>query len=194
MFEINMMTSSVRNIIIGNIILIICCAFYLAWWMVAFKPECAVKGMSSGWLLLPAAIAGIGAILVLVQSFRNATVDKSLISGWLLMLIGVAAYFALLAVTYVCMHRMVTTELLLIVGWCILTLSEINVLYGLNALSLSGAISWFVIVIISAAVSMICYMLYYSLDVVKGYIDGMIPLLIIAVVMLILTIWMILKK
>ena len=174
--------------------LIICCAFYLAWWMVAFKPEGAIKGMSSGWLLLPAAIAGIGAILVLVQSFRNAPVDKSLISGWLLMLIGVAAYFALLAVTYVCMRRMVTTELLLIVGWCILTLSEINVLYGLNALSLSGTISWFVIVIISAAVSMICYMLYYGLDVVKGYIDGMIPLLIIAVVMLIITIGMIVKK
>ncbi len=168
--------------------LIICCAFYLAWWMIAFKPEGAIKGMSSGWLLLPAAAAGIGAILVLVQAFRTASVEKSLISGLLLIIIGVAAYFALLAITYVCMHRMVTTELLLIVGWCILTLSEINVLYGLNVLSLSGIVTWFVIVIVSAAVSMVCYILYYGLDVLKGYIDGMIPLLIIAVVMLVITI------
>ena len=183
-----MITSSVRNIITGNIMLIICCAFYLAWWMIAFKPEGAIKGMSSGWLLLPAAAAGIGAILVLVQAFRTASVEKSLISGLLLIIIGVAAYFALLAITYVCMHRMVTTELLLIVGWCILTLSEINVLYGLNVLSLSGIVTWFVIVIVSAAVSMVCYILYYGLDVLKGYIDGMIPLLIIAVVMLVITI------
>ena len=168
--------------------LIICCAFYLAWWMIAFNPEGAIKGMSSGWLLLPAAAAGIGAILVLVQAFRTASVEKSLISGLLLIIIGVAAYFALLAITYVCMHRMVTTELLLIVGWCILTLSEINVLYGLNVLSLSGIVTWFVIVIVSAAVSMVCYILYYGLDVLKGYIDGMIPLLIIAVVMLVITI------
>ena len=174
--------------------LIICCVFYLAWWIVAFKPEGAVKGMSSGWLLLPAALAGIGAILVLVHTFRTAPVEKSLISGLLLMIIGVAAYFVLLVITYICMHRIVTTELLLIVGWCILTLSEINVLYGLNVLSLSGTVGWFVIVIVSAAVSMICYILYYGLDEVKGYIDGMIPLLIIAVVMLVITIEIIFKK
>lgn len=183
-----MITSSVKNILTGNILLIICCVFYLAWWIIAFKPEGAIKGVSSGWLLLPAAIAGIGAILVLVQAFRNIPVERSVISGLLLILIGVAAYFALLAVTYFCMHRMVTTELLLIVGWCILTLSEINVLYGINTLSLSGTIAWFIIVIVSAVISMICYVLYYGLDVVKGYIDGMIPLLIIAVVMLVITI------
>lgn len=49
-------------------------------------------------------------------------------------------------------------------------------------------------ILTSAAVSMVCYILYYKLDVVKGYIDGMIPLLIISVVMFVLTIGIILKK
>jgi len=53
---------------------------------------------------------------------------------------------------------------------------------------------WFVMIIISAAVSMICYILYYGLDEVKGYIDGMVPLLIIGVVMCILTVAIVVRK
>lgn len=174
--------------------LIICCVFYLAWWMIAFKPAGAVKGMSSGWLLLPAAVAGIGAIIVLVQTFRNAAVEKSLVSGVVLLAIGVIAYVALLVITYICMHRMVTTELLLIVGWCILALSEVNVLYGLDIFAQPGTLVWFAVIIISAAVSMICYILYYGLDPLKGYVDGMIPLLIIGIVMCALTFGILARK
>ena len=189
-----MLTSTIKNLIAGNILLVICCAFYLAWWLIAFKPAGAVKGMSSGWLLLPAAVAGIGAIFVLILSFRHAAINRSLISGTLLLVLGVIAYVALLAITGFFLHRMVTTELLLIVGWCILALSEVNVLYGLELFSFSGAVLWFVMVIISAAVSMICYILYYGLDEVKGYIDGMVPLLIIGVVMCILTVAIVVRK
>lgn len=186
-----MLTSTMKNLIMGNLMLIICCGFYLAWWIIAFKPAGAVKGMSSGWLLLPAAVAGIGAIFVLINGFHKAEAERSLVSGVLLLAIGVIAYVALLVITYLFMHRMVTTELLLIVGWCILALSEVNVLYGIDIFALSGTISWFVVIIVSAAVSMVCYILYYGLDAVKGYIDGMIPLLIIAAVMVALTVGMV---
>lgn len=38
-----------RKILTGNILMILCCIFYLAWWLVAFKPTGAIKGMKSGW-------------------------------------------------------------------------------------------------------------------------------------------------
>jgi len=31
----------------SNIFLIICCAFYLAWWLLAFKPTGAIKGIQA---------------------------------------------------------------------------------------------------------------------------------------------------
>lgn len=171
-----------------------CCVFYLAWWIIAFRPTGAVKGMSSGWLLLPAAVCGLAAIFVLIHAFRTVEADQSLISGVMLLIIGVAAYFILLAITYFCMHRIVTTELLLIVGWCVLALSEVNVLYGIHNLSLSSALIWFFAVIAAAVISMVCYILYYGLDVRTGYIDGMIPLLIIGCMMAVMTVGVLLRE
>lgn len=189
-----MFSSTIKSLITGNVFLMICCVFYLAWWLIAFRPAGAVKGMTSGWLLIPAAVTGLAAIFILIQTFRTAKVQQEIISGTVLMLIGLAAYFILLAVTYFCLHRVVTTELLLIVGWCILALSEINTLYGIGTFSLPGAGAWFAVIIISAAVSMICYIFYYGLDAVRGYVDGMIPLLIIGVVMLAVTIGIVVKN
>ncbi len=36
---------SEKQIFRSNILLIVCCAFYLAWWLLAFRPAGAVKGM-----------------------------------------------------------------------------------------------------------------------------------------------------
>lgn len=183
-----MMSAVEKNLVIGNILLVVCCVFYLAWWLIAFKPSGAIKGMASGWLLIPAAVAGLGAIFVLVQNIREADTDRQVLPGMALLVAGIAAYFVLLAVTSLCLHRVVTTELLLIVGWCVLALSEINVLYGMHDMELPGAAGWFTVIILAAAVSMICYIFYYGLDAVRGYVDGMMPLLIIAVVMMALTV------
>ena len=61
------MRSDLKFFVQGNILLVVCCAFYLAWWLIAFKPEGAVKGMKSGWLLIPAAAAGILAVYKTVK-------------------------------------------------------------------------------------------------------------------------------
>jgi adenylate cyclase len=39
-------------------------------------------------------------------------------------------------------------------------------------------------VVVSAVLSFVCYMLYYNLETMPGYIDGMIPLGLTAAVML----------
>ena len=39
------LNASARHLLQGDLLLILCCAFYLAWWLLAFKPVGAVKGL-----------------------------------------------------------------------------------------------------------------------------------------------------
>ena len=172
----------VKQIFRSNILLIVCCAFYLAWWLLAFRPAGAVKGMKTGWLLIPAFAAGIAAVVLAVQGIRSAPIEAALFPGGLLLWGGVAAYFILLAVTGLLFQRQVTTELFLIVGWAVLALSEINTLYGVGRFSRGMAVPFAVVIVAAALISLVCYVLYYNLGDRAGYFDGMIPLLLVALV------------
>lgn len=174
---------SERQIFRGNILLIVCCAFYLAWWLLAFKPTGAIKGMKTGWLLIPAFAAGLAAIVLTVKGIQSASVGAILIPSGLLFWGAVAAYLILLAVTRLFFHRQVTTELFLIVGWAALALSEINVLYGMGRFSHGLSVVFAVVIGVSALISLVCYVLYYNLGDRTGYFDGMIPLFMVALVM-----------
>lgn len=172
-----------KQIFRSNILLIICCAFYLAWWLLAFKPTGAVKGMKTGWLLIPAFAAGLAAIILAVKGIQSASVDVVLFPDGLLLWGGIAAYLILLAVTRLLFQRPVTTELFLIVGWAVLALSEINVLYGVGRFSHGLAVIFAVVIGVATLINLVCYVLYYNLGNRAGYFDGMVPLLMTALVM-----------
>lgn len=174
---------SAKQIFRSNILLIICCAFYLAWWLLAFKPTGAIKGVKSGWLLIPAFVAGLISIILAVKGIQSASIRSTLFPSGLLLWGGIAAYFILLAVTRLLFKRQVTTELLLIVGWAALALSEINVLYGIGRFSHGLAVIFAVVIGAAALISLACYVLYYNLGDYAGYFDGMVPLLMVAIVM-----------
>ena len=179
-----------KQFLVGNVLLILCCAFYLAWWIIAFRPEGAVKGMKSGWLLLPAAAFGIAAVAVICGSVSSTANERMLIPSAWIVGIGVVSYVALLAGTWLIMKRPVTTELFLIVGWAALAAAEISALYGRGAYGKSAAWIWIACIVVMAVISLICYLLYYNLDSVKGYYDGMIPLIIVALVTALMSITM----
>ena len=88
----------------------------------------------------------------------------------------------LLIVTYVFFHRPVTTELLLIVGWAMLALAEINALYGMDVFSRKTAVIFCLITAAAVLGSLVCYVLYYRLGNTAGYIDGIVPLVLAAAV------------
>ncbi|MPM75161.1 hypothetical protein SDC9_122152 [bioreactor metagenome] len=96
---------------------------------------------------------------------------------------GFAAYFVLLAITCFLFKRQVTTELILIVGWAMMELSEIDALYGAGRFGLKAAVILSVMIGLAAVISLLCYVLYYRLEQTAGYIDGMIPLIIVTLVM-----------
>lgn len=174
---------SEKQIFRSNILLIICCAFYLVWWLLAFKPTGAIKGMKTGWLLIPAFVVGLISIIMAVKGIESASVRVTLFPSKLLLWGGIAAYLILLVVTVLLFKRQVTTELFLIVGWAALVLSEINALYGMGRFSHGLAVVFAIVIGVATSISLVCYMLYYNLGNRAGYFDGMVPLLMVVLVM-----------
>ncbi|MCD8316307.1 MAG: hypothetical protein LUB61_02735 [Eggerthellaceae bacterium] len=177
------------QMLIGNLLLVGCCIFYLLWWIIAFKPVRPIKGFKSGWLVIPALILGVLSIVFIVRG--SCFLDDGyelLIPKWITFVGGIVVYIALLAATSIFLHRQVTTELFLIIGWLVIMFLEISALYALGDYGLGASIAWLIICSVAAVVSLICYLLYYNLDAVKGYVDGMIPLVLLGGMMVAVTI------
>lgn len=167
----------------GNILLVVCSAFYLAWWTAAFRPKGASKGFGTNLLLLAAIAAGIGAVVFMAQGISTAPHPVALFPSGLILWGGIVVYLILLAVTALLLKRQVTTELFLIIGWAMLELSAIDALYGAGRTAFPAAVFLIVVIAVAVVVSMVCYLLYYRLEQTAGYIDGMIPLIVDAVAM-----------
>ena len=173
-----------KQVFIGNILFVLCCAFYLAWWFLAFKPSGAIGGMKTGWLLIPASVSGLAGVILALRGILSGAPANRLLPGAAILWGGIAAYVILLAVTALLFKRPATTELILIVGWGMLALAEINALFGSGLFSHGLSVGFFLLIGVAVVISLVCYVLYYRLDNLAGYIDGMIPLLLAAVVMI----------
>ena len=183
-----------KQIFIGNLFFIFCCAFYLAWWLLAFKPSGAVTGMKTGWILIPACITGLIGVIQILRGILAETQANLLLPGGYILWGGVAVFIILLAVTVLLFKRPVTSELILIVGWGMLALAEINALFGAGLFSNKLSVGLILQILISVVVSLVCYILYYHMDSRAGYIDGMIPLILAALVMAVITFFMMIPK
>ncbi|MCL2478763.1 MAG: hypothetical protein FWF22_04635 [Treponema sp.] len=176
-----------KQVFFGNILFIICCVFYLAWWLLAFNPSGTPNGMKTGWLLIPASIAGLlGVIIIFMGIFAQKPAGQILGNGYILWG-GIILYLVLMTVTVYLLKRPATTELILIVGWAMLMLAEINALFGYGSFSRGLSVGLMAVVCAAAVISLVCYVFYYRLDAVAGYIDGMVPLLLSAMVMAVIS-------
>lgn len=172
-----------KQIFIGNVLFIVCCGFYLAWWLLAFKPSGAVSGLKSGWLLIPAGVAGLSGTVLAVRGIITEPPAVQLISGRHILLYGIAAYLILTLITALPLKRPVTSELFLIVGWGMLAFAQANLLFGTGLFTRGLSIGFLLVIGAAIAISLVCYVLYYRLDIRAAYIDGMVPLLLAALVM-----------
>lgn len=173
-----------NKLMTGSLLLILCNLFYLAWWIVAFKPGVEARRTWLAALLVgTATVVGIIGVVQLVGAIRSAVMKRSLFNGMILIVCGFAAYILLILITWFFMHRQITLELLLIDGWVILELSLINLLYGTEKLSFAGAVIFIVILAAAVIAVMYFYMAYYNLEKEAAFIDGTIPLIITAAFM-----------
>ncbi len=139
--------------------------------------------MRSGWLLIPAVLFGVAAVVLIIRGISSAQLRQTILPpGWFLPAAAVA-YLLLAAGTWLILKRPVTTELILIVAWTALTLAEVNMLYGTGRFPLRMSCGLMSVTVLFALIDMAAYVLYYQLDAVTGYIDGMIPLILAAVMM-----------
>ena len=178
-------TAPLWEMFAGNLLLLFCSLFYLAWWVVSYRPNSS-GGSAGGFYLAAAFITGAAAIVLMSGGINSLSQDSKGVPVWSI-LSGVAALFlVLLPVTAIAFHRAVTSELIIIHIWAALELSAVAVLNGTGRFGAGRAAILAVLVGIASAAGLICYVLYYRLDETAGYWSGMVPLATDALVMAVL--------
>ena len=165
-----------KRILAGQTLLILCCVFYLIWWYRGYRPGTSVNRMGgvNGILLFITAALGITGIILSLGRMEIKTayaLEPVVITAG-----GVAAYFVLMAVTRYGFQRIVTTELILIVGWSVLELTVVNRLFAAEVLSGRGFAVMCVVLGTAFVVSMVLYVAYYRMEAMQAFYAAMVPL------------------
>lgn len=164
----------------GNIGLAGCCAFYLVWWAVAFRPDTKAPMALSTVLFLAALASGIFGAWVLIQHLCRPTAGLSgLVSRHGVIIGCLLLYVLLLLLSRILFHRVVTTELALIVLWMCLAACQADGMYSGGLVSRGTALALLATGLAAAVIAFVCYLMYYRLDPLQAYVCGMIPLILV---------------
>ena len=177
-----------KQIVIGQILLILCCIVYLIWWYRGFRPGVHVSraGGINGLLLLVTAALGLGGMVFSLMSVEE--IRKPAISQGMIIICGIAAYFLLLFVTKRFFNRVVTTELFLIVGWTVLEMVVIDRLYAIGAFDGTGFIAMCVVVAAAFLIGIVLYVAYYRMEEMRAFYAAMVPLIVDAISMAVIVV------
>ena len=172
-----MMENSAKTLLAGNWIMALCGVFYLAWWVVAFRPPQPRSTSASRTLLALAFLTGIAGFYLMGRTLAAPVPEvRDGIRGLQIALCGGVAYAVLLAGSVLIFQRQVTSELLIIVAWAVLELCAVSFLYRCGVLTYAAALTLAGIVLAAAIASLVCYLLYYRLPYTPGFIAGCVPL------------------
>lgn len=177
-----------RTLLHGSLLIAVCCGFYLIWWCVAFRPEKTPHPVTEMVLFILAAGSGIYGLVQMLRGITGAELTRRVFSGGIVPICAIILYVALVFVMSHFFHRQLTTELLLIVGWCALMLSAVNTLYGTGIFAAAQTAVFITVAVVATLISLICYIKYYGLEMWTAYYDGMVPLVVAGVSMLAMTI------
>ena len=182
------------KVITGQVLLVICCIFYLIWWYRGFRPGANVNriGGINGTLLLVTAAFGIAGLVLSLMPVPE-DLPRKISSGYILGG-GVIAYLGLLLLTKYVFGRIVTSELFLIVGWTMLEMVVITKLNAAGALSESRFYFMCSVIGMAFAISMVLYAAYYRMEEMKAFYAAMVPLVTEAASMIILCIFVMAGK
>ena len=172
-----------RKAITGQILLIICCVFYLIWWYRGYRPGVIVKraGGINGILLMITTAFGVAGVTFSLQGLSMTETPR--INPPVIAVGGIVFYIAALLITKVLFHRIVTSELFLIVGWTMLDTIVADRLYAIGSL---GGKSFFAIIVIIAAaflIGIVLYVAYYRMEEMRAFYAAMVPLVVDAIAM-----------
>ena len=169
------------KILAGNLLFAACCCVYLIWWSVAFRPGYTAAMSIKVSLFIVTAILGVAGLVMIIQGCAAA---HSPVRYLLIIGVGAAVYIIMLLLTNFLMHRQVTTELMLIVFWVCMEICACGALCGEGAFGSKAFALLIMIVVAASAAGMICYLKYYDLEPMTAFYDGMVPLILFALVMI----------
>jgi hypothetical protein len=175
-------TAPIWEIFFGNLLLLFCSLFYLVWWIVTFRPNSSA-GQGGMFCITAAFLTGVAAIVLMSAGVNALSQDSRGLPVRFILIGGAALFFILLMATVMVFHRTVTSELIIIHIWAVLELSAVAVLYGTGHFGTGRTVTLTALVGVAIVVNLICYVLYYRLDAMASYRDGMVPLITDAFVM-----------
>jgi len=175
-------SAPIWEIFAGNLLLLFCSLFYLAWWVVSYRPNSS-GGSAGGFYITAAFITGFAAIALMSGGINLLSQDSKGLPVRFILMGSAALFLVLLLVTAFAFHRIVTSELIIMHIWAALELSAVAVLYGTERLGAGRAATLSALVGIATVAGLICYVLYYRLDETASYWNGMVPLMTDAFVM-----------
>lgn len=155
----------------------------MIWWYRCYRPGEAVNrvGGVNGMLLLSTVAFGIAGVVLSLTTVPAVKPPK--LENFWIMSVGIIAYVILLLVTRFAFHRIVTTELILIVGWVMLEVAVICDLNAADGLSEKGYAFMCAVIAIAFIISIVLYVAYYRMEEMKAYYAAMVPLVAAAVSM-----------
>jgi hypothetical protein len=168
-------TTPAWEIFIGNLLLLLCTIFYIAWWTTDFKPN-PNNGPSGGIFIGLAFVTGTAALALMshgigsLSEYTKGLQIKFLIAG------SAALFVVMLLVTVIAFHRIVTSELIIIHIWTALELCAVAVLYGTERFGGVSAVIMYALTGLAFATGIICYVVYYRLDETGRYWIGLVPI------------------
>lgn len=179
-----------NRIMSGQILMVLCCMVYLVWWYRGYRPGVDVNrvgGLNGILLLLTEGLGIAGAVMSMmpVPLVSEMRTDPSVIAFG-----GIIVYVLLLLVTRLFFQRIVTAELILIVGWTVLEAIVITRLDAAGMLGGSGFLIMCMVLSVAFVISMVLYVAYYRIDEMKAFYTAMIPLVTEAVSMIVLIVIM----
>ncbi len=183
--------AGMKEILYGNYSMIACVICYLAWWGITFKPPAPESSLIGNAFLAGAFVFGLAGIFTIIHAITKMMTQPEthrFISLKAIMIAGIVSYIVLLMVSSKLLHRQVTSELFIIIGWTVLELCLVGTVYRFGNMVITSLTALFAGIIVAAVLSLVCYLLYYKLEYVKGYYDGMIPLILTGVMMVIINV------
>jgi hypothetical protein len=163
------------EIFAGNLLLLVCSLFYLAWWVVSYRPNSS-GGSAGGYCITAAFITGAAAIALMSGGINSLSQDSKGLPVKCILLGGAALFLVLLPVTAIAFHRIVTSELMILHVWAALELSAVAVLYGTGRFGAGRAATLAALVGIATVAGLICYVLHYRVDEIASYRNGIVTL------------------
>ena len=161
------------EIFAGNVLLLVTCVFYILWWGLSFG-----SGGNNGAsiLIAVALLAGILAIVSMALGISSLPSAKSSLSTVIIIASASVGYFVLQFVTQALFQRETTSELLIIVIWCVLQFVVLNSLGNSGRFSTAVIVAISILVVVATCIGLVCYTIFYKVDENAQYLIGFVPI------------------